>query len=244
MTNLHIINSPNIGDIEAAPCKYFDLACSSKDIYDNSFDKDQPLIIGGGGLMFPDFDNHFTRITNKHNKPVIIWGVGTNTHDKYTLEISSWVKKGTLIGVRDWGSAFQWVPCASCMSNIWQQNSKPTNRLVAYLHGHYRIPSWLPKDTPVMFNMHTNLQQVAEFLSTGEFVFTNSYHGIYWATLLGKKVLTKAFSSRHCFFKHPPVYLDYEIQEEHFDLAKSYESSLEECRDANIQFFNQVKAIV
>lgn len=243
MTNLYIANSPNIGDSASAPAKYFSFGGVPSEIY-SSINKNRPLVIGGGGLMFPLFEDYFKEVIKNHQHPIIIWGVGTNTHNEHLMKISDWIKSGTLIGIRDWGSPFQWVPCASCMASELNYSAHPNYKIVAYLHGSYGVPNYLPPNIPTMTNFNTSLQKVISFLASGEFVYTNSYHGIYWATLLGKKVIANAFSSRHRFFKHPPVYVDNHIQEYHFDMAKSYPTALAECREANHQFFKQVKNII
>ena len=48
--------------------------------------------------------------------------------------------------------------------------------------------------------------RVLEFLGSSEVVVTSAYHGLYWATLLGRKVVVaNMFSSKFAAFPYPPA---------------------------------------
>lgn len=63
---------------------------------------------------------------------------------------------------------------------------------------------------------------------------------MYWATLMGKKViLYKPFSSRYDYFKFPPTLYSGNLDED-IKNAKSYSNALEECKKLNFDFFQKV----
>jgi hypothetical protein len=240
VTNIHIERTRNIGDLSSAPCLYFDLDAEKKDITSGSIDTDKPLIIGGGGLGYPAFSNWFSSMVSNHKAPVVVWGVGGNVHGSKNVETPEWVGKAALAGIRDFGSGYEWVPCASCMHPAFSRHYPVRNVLVAYVHGGIGLSARLPKGTPIKTNFGCSLEEAVKFISQGEYVVTNSYHGVYWATLLGRKVIVDPFSSRHRFFKHPPASLEGKSVQTAMDEAKPYPEALEECREANRSFFEKV----
>ena len=107
---------------------------------------------------------------------------------------------------------------------------------------------------PVAFNkdMH-NLDEALKFLSSAEYIFTNSFHGLYWATLLGKKVAVlpwyrkrkHGFSNKFQSFKYRPAYIE-DVRHflKYIDSMKSYPNALQECRDTNNDFYKEVRTII
>ena len=93
-----------------------------------------------------------------------------------------------------------------------------------------------------MSNHGATLDDVLQFLSSGEVVITNSYHGAYRATLLGRAaVIVTQNSSKFYHMKHVHPYAKWE------DAMKAerhwYPNALEECRAANMAFHAKVKDI-
>lgn len=116
---------------------------------------------------------------------------------------------------------YQWVPCSSCMNPLFRELSsvKPTRRVGFF--SHKRVPlseqgqrtSKFSYMSSLIFgrkahlnNRGTNIKQKLSALANCEFVVTNSYHGVYWATLLGRKVICQPFKDGLYSFKHPPAY--------------------------------------
>ena len=111
------------------------------------------------------------------------------------------------------------------------------------------------------------MEKVLDFLGSGETVLTSSYHGVYWATLLGRKVLAFPFSSKFYTLKHKPNMYPVElwlrkkksfIERLNFRYknkfyfpstnswqsllkdSQSYPESLEECRHKNQLYYSKV----
>ena len=95
-----------------------------------------------------------------------------------------------------------------------------------------------------MINTGQNLYLIIEILGSSDTVITNSYHGVYWATLLGRKVVCIPWGSKFNMFKHPPTMATERNWVEKIEKAKSYPEALEDCRKANIAFYNDVKNLI
>jgi len=74
-------------------------------------------------------------------------------------------------------------------------------------------------------------------------VVTNSYHGAYWATLLGRRVVAIPNMSKMYRFKHAPVIGRAQDWRKLAALAVAYPEALAECRAANLAFFADVAAL-
>jgi exopolysaccharide biosynthesis predicted pyruvyltransferase EpsI len=94
-------------------------------------------------------------------------------------------------------------------------------------------------------NNCTDLAQVIAFLGSAETVLTSTYHGAYWSTLLGKKVVVvDPFANRFFGMKHMPAIGAAENLQTLRGNARAYPEALEECRAANRSFGEKVAAII
>ena len=106
-----------------------------------------------------------------------------------------------------------WVPLmdASCMlrlecSNKYRQPRSKT-RLSYYLHKDWatqylELGNVTDLSGPRMLNSESNIDTVLNFLCATDVLVTTSYHGAYWAALMGKRVvaLNTAMNSKYLFF--------------------------------------------
>ena len=74
-------------------------------------------------------------------------------------------------------------------------------------------------------------------------VVTNSYHGAYWATLLGKRVTVVGGGSKVRMLKHRPVFATAIDWWQKLEEAECYPHALEECRDRNAEFCAEIVRI-
>lgn len=147
---------------------------------------------------------------------------------------------------------YRWVPCASCMSPLFRElaHVQPTQRVGFF--SHKRVPlsdtgqraSKLDSVRSSLFNRvshfdnrGSDLKQKLAAMANCEFVVTNSYHGVYWATLLGRKVICQPFKDGLYSFKHAPAYLFQDDLDNVMEKAVSYPNALEECRLANVAYY-------
>lgn len=178
--------------------------------------------------------------------PRILWGAGLNSKDNsvdsYDAEYPAWLNRFHLVGVRDWDTGYRWVPCASCMHPGFDKEYEIKNEFVWFEHKKRLIDNkWFDTlPSPRMLNTGQNLEQILEFLGSAETVVTNSYHGVYWATLLKRKVICVPWGSKFNMFKHEPVMANERNWIDKIGTGEVYPDALTECREANILFFNDV----
>lgn len=181
-----------------------------------------------------------------------IWGAGHNTEGKkdkggrIAIEYPESLVNFDLVGVRDYGTEFEWVPCASCMHPALRQTYSIKNDVIFFEHkkqflkgtdfGHDPIPRFI--------NSGSNVEQTIELLGSANVILTNSYHGAYWGTLLKKKVIVVgAWSSKFFGLKHAPVFLDKAIDyKKVLDEVPIHHTALDECINANGSFWNKISS--
>jgi hypothetical protein len=241
----------NTGDMKSSPVEYFDFLkdCKKVDIH-NEIKAGETVIVGGGGMLLGEngiepWAGKLIEIS-KASKKSIAWGIGANNHTGFSSHYDI-LKDFSLVGVRDYEAPFEWVPCVSCMDTLFDKYKDFKGEGISiYTHANFRLQ--LTNETldvfPTMDNTE-DFESVIQFLSSAETIITNSYHGAYWATLMGKKVVVALpFSNKFFFFKHKPVITTDFKFEDAIKHAKNYPTALEECREANINFAKKVEAIL
>jgi len=89
-----------------------------------------------------------------------------------------------------------------------------------------------------------DLERVLAFLASGETVITNSYHGSYWAKLLGRKVVMIPFSDKFLHFRYPVPVATRENYLELIPKAQVYPEALGVCRQRNVEFAEKVSEVI
>ncbi|RZM76526.1 polysaccharide pyruvyl transferase family protein [Leptolyngbya iicbica] len=284
ITNLHVIDPKNIGDLYSSPLKYFDFpgyACKATDI--RSFTRedlqDNHLIVGGGGLIFNRFLPEFQTIAAAFTKGKrILWGAGYQIYGcnpsrwPKDFDFSPYLSGFDLVGLRDKGTAYEWVPCPSCMHPAFDKDRTPEHEFVVFSHKKFQIN--IP-GLPRLSNKESNFEKVLDFLGSGETILTSSFHGAYWGTLLGRRVLAFPFSSKFFTLQHSPAFYPVEkwtqakfkfalfgkvLHTSNYDNEKFscvtqnwiqhalkspiYPDLVEECRAKNRAFYHQVMNVL
>jgi hypothetical protein len=146
-----------------------------------------------------------------------------------------------LRGVRDYGTGFDWVPCASCMHPLLDKYREAAPKREVVVFEHPLFMSLRIEDYPVMRNLDHDLAEIMSFLSSAETIITSSYHGAYWGILLNRKVVCVPWSTKFMRFKHEVrICQDLLDLKSHLKAARSHPSALEECRRANCEYAEKV----
>ncbi len=230
---VHVRNTINIGDLVCCPLDYFpELDNGERCDVREMGESDGWTVIGGGGLLHPELVGNIEKLSQTPAaKRTIIWGIGDNQHGASLISHPQWLDRFAKRGIRDIQSEY-WTPCASCMHPAFDavRGKIPDCDVVVYSHFDYAIQC---EARPFRFNQNdrptlaNSMRGVLEFLGSGETVLTNSYHGAYWAMLLGRKVeLYKPFSNRF------------------YGLPSPCDDFLGYCRNACRVFANDVKELM
>jgi len=246
---LYHVSKTNVGDQVCCPADYFnlgdivriDLPWWEKGDGPRVLRESRTIVVGGGGVFY--FENEVKRLIDAHGHKVIVWGAGANRHGSRRIQYPATLDRCLLLGLRDWGSA--WVPCVSCMSPLFDAVVKepPREDVVLYEHEDYPILS-TSTEWPRLTNNAT-LEAALRFLGSGRRVVTNSYHGAYWATLLGRQaIIHRPFSSK--FYRmpwQPPIsYTFAQLQERlESDVTPSGAGCLEAARERTREFYARAR---
>ncbi len=253
--NIFRADETNVGDWWSPPGRYFpfkpapifDILNSEKIPNENDL-----YILGGGGLGRDFFKQHILNLLNKKEKKykLIAWGVGSDIYEDRNGLVVEDTRQNFLgnffdgfdeVGTRIYNpknSNAKWVPCSSCMYPGFYnfRDKKPKNKIGIY--SHKRVPITHNSNKYLSSsNEGNNIEEKLSFLSDHEYIITNTYHGVYWATLLNRKVLCLPFKSGLFTFKHRPYFIKSFPVDSDLEHAKNYENALEECRKANIDYY-------
>lgn len=215
---LHIRDSKNAGDRYSSPLDYFAFEGHLKLAADMRAVPlcDPHMVVYGGGSITasPDFRRWPCRTVG--------WGVGH--HERAwpwdAAMRAEHVRASALCDLyfpRDAVAGFDTVPCASCMHPVFDEAHSPTRKVVRYSAAR-RVDVSNGVD-PHMTNEDGEIATAVRFLASAEHVITSSYHGAYWARLLGRQVEVVTWGSK--FFYLP-------------------EGDLAECRAANVRAYAKV----
>lgn len=238
----------NVGDWYCNPGRYFDLHGSDRDILAPVADQlSGNVVVGGGGLIAETFRLHMECLAKSRPrlKSLIAWGIGESLNvDRkggfvlpYSGPLPAYLDCFDLVGVRDYGTRYTWAPCVSCLLPHFDSAAVPTCEAVIYEHKRIPIPI---EGFSRRANDGNDIDEVLAFLASAEVVITNSYHGAYWATLLGRRVLAIPNMSKMYRFKHPPVIGRPENWKRLIGLTATYPKALSECRAATNAFYLEV----
>ena len=236
----HIRNTGNTGDLASCPAEYFDFPEHRVQNYDEPLG-DCDTVIYGGGTM-----NNWLQGRPLSSATSIAWGIGSSRHG----ETEPWPDPHgfALVGVREWSEdrewAGLWAPCASCMSPLFDKPGPRTRQAVLFVNASPGIRDRYPiavGGLPLMGNDRPFAEIVAS-LASAAVVVTDSYHGCWFAQMLGRKVVCVPYSSKFYGFKYSVQYsdnrgLDWRARAEE---ALVYPDALDECRAASRAFYKRV----
>lgn len=259
--NVHRTNTPNCGDIASGPLRYVSgrskstfldlLRCSGEDASATTLlDSAELIVLGGGGLLdHQKFEPHIRFLTDKYRDKLVVWGPGTNFRPKEPAQTD--LSGIELVGTRDYDpeQPERWVPCASCLHPLLPALIKKRPQLltpgIALLENDSGTPvktidSCGRTDIRRFGNKNVTFQEMVEFIVSAEVLVTNSYHGVYWATLCGVPVVMIPSSRKFLTLKHPAPRGRAVEWLDALSSVRVYEGALQECIDANLAFMRRV----
>ena len=245
------LDTRNTGDMNCGPDLYFQefidkYTCFFHNLENVCFDiieKNDWVIIGGGGL----FENclllqsSINRILARCEH-VISWGTGHNIHTPgsmydWNMEPAIDYNKFYLFTSRDWNyEEDRFCPCVSCMMPMLSDEYDLKKKIGIIEHHEISINEF---EFPRIKNTYP-VEAIIKFIGESEVILTSTYHGAYWALLMQKKViLYKPFSSRFGYWKYKPTLYSGGLEKD-IKLAITYPQVLEEYRELNINFKNEI----
>jgi hypothetical protein len=236
------------------------LICNNtfEDVINNAITSiDGPKILWGAGFNLHSYPFRFTRkLDGLEGIKAEIKGLLTRTGLR---KQSSWLRtllndaeiypkidnRYDLVGVRDWGTDYRWVPCASCMHPIfdWGREQSTSKKLVIIDHPmFFKIDTRSPNKGS---NLNKSFEDIISMLSEAEVILTSSYHAAYWGILLGRRVVVVPWSTKFLRFRWR-VGFAYDLDGVRSAISKaaSFPNALKEAREANISFALDVSKLL
>lgn len=251
LISARVTETDNVGDAVCSPLQYFSFDGYARSFHDlRCLPPDGPVIFGGGGLLHPKLDAIIEAEVVAHRRQVILWGIGTNYHgDDPSPPEPGWLPECALAGLRDWRGIFEnsnavYVPCPSCMNCEFNRHRQATEQIVIYEHQDF--PIVIPGQDFIR-RMNNRGDQFSfrgalDFIGSAETVITNTFHGLYWSLLLGRKaVCWKPFSSRFHHFKPPVRFCDEGNWRQAVAGSIAALWYLKDCRQRNVEFAGMVR---
>lgn len=239
----HLFNSSLCGDELSCAGRYLDLGRRVAFVDFRDYGGGN-VIFGGGGILARGFDSAYQRALANPDVFKAIWGAGLNYAANYGVEYPKWLDQFDLVGLRDYANPYHYVPCPSCLHPIFDSCS--TNDLIGpvfFCHPGRPVPlqpeefaGWI--EYPRWFGF----EQAIAKLSKATVVVTNSFHGCYYAMLLGKPVVVineEAVAFRT--LKYLPVICNPKDWKSAAETAKpGSQWYLNECRRINLDFRDRI----
>lgn len=203
----HLRDSHNVGDAMCSPFDYFEWESADvKELREPS--PEYQVGIYGGGKIFRGLSKA-KGVNRSANTKHIAWGVGTKQSFPLSWDYYQSRRLCDLVGSRDWGDTrYEYAPCASCMSPLFDQAQPPEHDVVFYFHGGKTDKQGIeiPDSIPSLSNNCGSLEEAISFIASGATVISNSYHGVYWSLLLGRKTICIPFSNKFMGYRFSPFY--------------------------------------
>ena len=252
---IHFINriaDDNAGDVVCSPLWYYYDFFKDYNIIRHDIDSinwieissHDVVIVGGGGMLYvtESFNENLNRLLDIC-PTVIAWGVGFNTHHDNPILTPIDTNRFKLIGIRDYAhsSGLDYLPCVSCNAIELDNNLELRRRIGIIDHRYVPVSHDIPGER---IDNGENFRSITDFIASSEIIMSSSYHVVFWATLMNKKVIcANAFSTKFDYFKYKPVFCSGDLE---FDIAKTkvFPNALQEARNLNNDFFEKVKKII
>ena len=262
MLNFTITRTRNIGDLMCPPLRWLgpNGSKSVRDMRDLEGDDTRDelevtlrggiLILGGGGMLHNFWLRRLMPVL-REPRPyrAVVWGAG---HNNYAMSRTypDWMGMCDLVGVRDYRTDHRWAPCVSCLCPDFDllADTHAPHKYVLFEHVDHPIPFKRDGDDEIPFGRNTSFETlggVLRFLALGQIVVTTSYHGAYWARLLGRRVVAYPWSSKFLEMRHGddwPLERDWHSVRTGI-LPEDNHDALRESRAATMSFWRDMKAL-
>lgn len=244
LVNLFHSRADNIGDRMCGPAQYlWPNKVVSLPLARGLPGHISAAILGGGQIFSQLREVLSARNASDQAISLIAWGVGLPIHGTQDKEVRRVASGFTTFSTRnyDWREDIEFVPCPSCLSTAFNFCREPTHEVVIYNHRKKPGAKNVPDGIPVLSNSVSDPAAAVEFIASGDIVVTSSYHGVYWAQLLGRRVVCLPYNQKFSTFESPPSFAEPETWASSLKFARRSRPLLEEYRSLNMAYAKKVE---
>jgi Polysaccharide pyruvyl transferase len=246
LLNVFHCTATNIGDRMCGPAQYLWPKMAQVAPIPVKMPADVDTVIFGGGQIFSQIDMLSDKNTDR-KKPakLVAWGVGLPVHGAKDETVIRVARRFDLFSTRnyDWRDELQFVPCASCLCSLFDLSKSPTHDLVIYNHRKKPGVVDVPDGVPTMTNSLEDPRIAVDFIASGDTIVTSSYHGVYWAQLLGRRVVCIPYGTKFLTFQNAPTFALQHSWMTSLRSAVRFPPMLEEYRSLNQAFAKNVEQL-
>ena len=239
----HLRSTPNIGDRVATPARWLDFGA---EVTVQDFGAEVPpcdVAVFGGGQVYGEAAGGVLYRSAAARRRVV-WGIGMLGVNRDTARHDVFAGAVDLMGCRDVGvPGTVHVPCVSCMAPRLATPPPPRHEVVLYAHATKSGGLMRPAGIPFASNHGGSFAQAIDFIGSGATVVTNSYHGTYWAMLMGRRVLCLPYSDKFGGFSRAPETADPADWLAAVPRARAAAGYLAECRALTRAFHARVMGL-
>lgn len=248
---IHRIDKTNTGDMVSNCSEYYlfkDYKIIKHDIYSPNFTvikKNDPIILSGGGLLncLENWNKNINKLLEL-SENVFGWGIGFNKHHNTHIKTKINLSKFKLLGIRDYKQSYEsntrYVPCSSCNLPQLKYEYKIKRNIGVIEHHHNKITLKVNYDK---INNNINIDNLIQFIGESNIIITNTYHALYFSSLLNKKcILYNSFSEKFNYTKFK--YVIYENNLVYNDIKTLNKDLLQNSIKINNLFYNDIKSLI
>ena len=242
----HLRDTANIGDRYCSPFDYYDWPGATVSDIRKDDTPDYDVGIYGGGKIFGGMAR-YKGVRTKSTGLNIAWGVSTVQSFPISLRYMIARRRMHLVGSRDYGDRrYDYAPCVTCMAPFFDAPPAPEHDVVFYAHGGKTagMGITIPPHIPSLTNNCDSLEAALRFIASGRTVVSNSYHGVYWALLMGRKTLCLPFSNKFGNYRQSPHYATAATWLDEVQNAVARPEMLALTRSATADFKAKVDAMI
>lgn len=240
--NIYHCDADNVGDQMSGPAQYlWPERFTSRPFRDALLEEAQVAIIGGGQIFEQLLQIAAQRVDP--NSKLLAWGAGLPLRGSRDHDVHHAAAKFKIFSTRnyDWRDVFPFVPCASCLSPLFDRQLQPKHEIVVYKHRRKPGPENIPDSIPTFSNATNSYEAAVEFIASGDTVVTSSYHGAYWAQLMGRRVVAIPYNYKFSTFQYTPSFAEVSTWRTALSIAKRTHPLLDEYRAKNIAFAREAE---
>lgn len=240
---VHRLDYSNPGDLWSTPMHYLPKTFQGAvvDVFRLNHIRDwniDTIILGGGSLMHNQDDLHnFVRfLGNNDYQNLVVWGVGIDiANNLHKLR-----SRCDMFGIREYDARYSnnWVPCASVMSPLFARlrGTQPSKDILIIDHWK-RKPIATDRECTRIVNRPMNIEVMLNMIADHRWVVTSSYHGVYWATVMNRRVIfcSRPWVPKVMHMKHPP-WISKQFCDNDLDASLAYPEAYHECLGRNLAF--------